>query len=91
MGIIIESDSHDEKTSCRSGCAIAPNKLHVFQSAFISGVLRCPLWASVRVVRRFVVTLEERDALAVERVAHRFGMHEMRAAADLDVTLDRRR
>src|SRR5512132_1792519 len=40
--------------------------------------------------RGFVIARQEGDALAVEGVAHRFEMHQVRGPADLDVALDGR-
>src|SRR6185437_7059866 len=40
--------------------------------------------------RRDIARGEKTDALAVERMAHRLQMHQMRGAADFDVALCRR-
>src|SRR5215470_11447153 len=45
---------------------------------------------SERRYRRLVAALQEGDALAIKRKAHGFKMHQMGAAADLDVALDGR-
>ena len=51
---------------------------------------RCPFRAVQEGTAAHVVAAQEVDAFAPQRRAHRFEMHQMGAAADLDVALDRR-
>src|SRR5262249_48796160 len=48
-----------------------------------------PEWPLIRRQLRRVVALQKVDALAPQRLAHGFKMHQMGATADLDITLDR--